>query len=207
MSDWVGLLVTVALGVAGLSVFFRARQETAARVAEGRLEAYTALWKAMSPAQPMAGVIGMPYPDASARRTLFDALTVWYFDQGHGLMLSSRTRALYLTAKKNLVCDVVAFQPESSRAALAALAPTQLDAERGRLSVRQLSLVRTAMRADLAIFAKPWGSKLGDEDRAFLRACGLSPWRRPWRPPLSGTPSALNESEDEMPAVPAVPVP
>ena len=191
MSDWVGILVTFALGLAGLSVFFRTRQETAAKVAEGRLEAYKALWKATAPAAPMEAGLRMPQLDAAGRSTLYDALTAWHFVDGHGLLLSAGTRALYLTAKLNLVCEVDEFQPAALRPRLGALLPADLDRERGRLSVRQLSLVRTAMRADPAIFAKPRGRRLTEEDRAFLRACGVSLWRRPWRPPLRGVPPAF----------------
>jgi hypothetical protein len=47
--------------------------------------------------------------------------------------------------------------------------------------VRQFSLLRTAMRADIALYTTPWGSPLTEDDVAFLLACGVDVGREPWR--------------------------
>lgn len=51
---------------------------------------------------------------------------------------------------------------------------------RSDLAIRQLSLLRTAMRADLGIIGRPYGQSLDPVDRAFLRSAGVRLWERPW---------------------------
>ena len=110
------------------------------------------------------------------RGQLFDDLTGWYYKDGNGMLLSQDTRNIYLAAKANLVCAPDKFLPARARAAVA-----KGDSERDRLIVRQLSLLRTAMRGDIAIYTAPWGSALTDEDLSFLYACGVDVSRNPWR--------------------------
>ena len=110
------------------------------------------------------------------RDQLFKDLTDWYYRDGNGMLLSRHARNIYLTAKANLVCAPDKFLPAKARAAVA-----NDDAERDRLTIRQLSLLRTAMRGDIAIFTTPWGSALTDEDVLFLCACGVDVSRDPWR--------------------------
>ena len=53
----------------------------------------------------------------------------------------------------------------------------------GKLSVRQLSLLRTRLKADLAVYRRVYDRDLTPEDKAFLRLCGENLLRRPWRAP------------------------
>jgi hypothetical protein len=187
VSDYVNIATTVGLGVAGLyfgqSLRRKTRAEIEAHVAERRLEAYSALWEATLVAAPS----GRDALSANERRALHEEFTTWYFTGGHGMVLSEDTRNIYLTAKNNLTCDLEALQPESLRARLKAAPGSSRDALRGAASVRQLSLLRTSMRADLLVYTGPWGQRLGTEDRHFLAACGVRRWRRPWRPSLRNT--------------------
>jgi hypothetical protein len=116
------------------------------------------------------------------RRQLFDDLTNWYYRDGNGLLLSQDARNIYLTAKANLVCAPDKFLPAKARVEVA-----KDDSERDRLIVRQLSLLRTAMRGDIAIYTTPWGSALTDEDISFLDACGVDVSRDPWRDHCPGS--------------------
>ncbi|HVR13431.1 MAG TPA: hypothetical protein VMS41_06605, partial [Gaiellaceae bacterium] len=51
------------------------------------------------------------------------------------------------------------------------------DDARSEHVTRQLSLLRSAMRADLEVYGKPWGKPLDDLDREFLYACRVAGWR------------------------------
>jgi hypothetical protein len=193
-SDWATVAVTGGLGLAGLyfanSVKRRARQDLDREVAGKRFAAYGAMWTHMMQASPMRAVElaeGSPrHPPADAgdaqegstidRDKLFDDLTGWYYRDGNGMLLSRDARNIYLTAKANLVCTPDKFLPAMARTAVA-----NDDAERNRLIVRQLSLLRTAMRGDLAIYTTPWGSALTEEDISFLYACDIDVSRDPWR--------------------------
>jgi hypothetical protein len=195
VSDWASVAVTGGLGLAGLyfanSLKRRARQDLDREVAEKRFEAYGSMWTYMIEASPMNAVelaeafhagsladAGYAHGDARKidRDQLFKDLTKWYYQDGNGMLLSRDARNIYLTAKANLVCAPDKFLPARARVAVA-----NDSFERDRLIVRQLSLLRTAMRGDIAIYTTPWGSALTDEDISFLYACGVDVSRDPWR--------------------------
>jgi hypothetical protein len=190
MSDWATIGVTAVLGVSGLylgqSVRRKTRAEVEAHVAERRLQAYGDLWQRTITAAPSNGKALTEHE----RSSLYGALTEWYFAQGNGMVLSEDTRAIYLTVKNNLVCPAHDVQPKALRHSIEAAEPGEADALRGEALVRQLSLMRTSMRADLLVYSGPWGRKLGQDDRRFLAACGISRWHRPWRPTLRRVPRA-----------------
>jgi hypothetical protein len=194
-SDWASVAVTGGLGLAGLyfanSLKRRARQDLDREVAAKRFVAYGSMWTHMMQASPMNAVeLAEEFHTGSLadagdaqdegrmidRGKLFDDLTDWYYRDGNGMLLSQDARNIYLTAKANLVCAPDKFLPARARAAVA-----KDDTERDRLIVRQLSLLRTAMRGDIAIYTEPWGSALTDEDVSFLYACGVNVSRDPWR--------------------------
>jgi hypothetical protein len=62
------------------------------------------------------------------------------------------------------------------------LAEVEEEAARGVLTIRQLSLLRTQLKADLAIFGQSYTKKLGRHEREFLieREVNLNsePWSR-----------------------------
>jgi hypothetical protein len=60
------------------------------------------------------------------------------------------------------------------------------DTVRGWASTRQFSLLRTAMRGDIAIYTSPWGQHLAEADKEFLDACGVDLNREPWRSSARG---------------------
>jgi hypothetical protein len=195
LSTWASIVLTAVLGFGGLyvgnSIRRRTRAEIEAAVAERRLEAYYTLWQMTKVLAPMGRSDAEPL-DAGGRAELYDSLTEWYFQDGNGMILGEDTRAIYLTAKQNLICRTDALRPSSlaDRAARAKghgadrTGENIVDYEdefRAKLSVRQVSLLRTSMRADLLVYSGPWGTDLTREDREFLRDCGVRMWRRPWR--------------------------
>ena len=181
MAEWVGIAVTVVLGLAALyfgnSLRRRTRAEVEAKVAEKRFAAYAALWEKTKVASPTRGT-----PLTSDERSqLFQALTDWYYDGGHGMLLTEQTRNIYLKAKKNLTCPVSELEPSS----LAERVSAAGDAARGAASIDQLSLLRTSMRADVEIYTQPYDQSLSEDDVSFLQACNIDLGRPPWRDALA----------------------
>lgn len=181
MADWLGIVVTAVLGVAALyyghSLRRRTRAEVKAKVAEKRFAAYSALWAKTKVASPTRETPLTP----AERSQLFDDLTDWYYDSGHGMLLAEQTRNIYLKAKKNLTCPPEKLEPASltERVALGG------DTERSSVSIDQLSLLRTSMRGDIAIYTEPYDEELNSDDIAFLEACKIDLSRPPWRAALA----------------------
>jgi hypothetical protein len=198
LSDWPTIAVTAVLGLGGLyvgnSIHRKTRAEIESKVAERRLEAYYELWKKMKDAAPIRREDARPF-DEDSRSRLYDQLTHWYFEEGNGMVLGEDTRRIYLRAKENLICDRDDLRPSSLRqCSQQAAAPNENDTDlkgdaldRARLSMRQLSLLRTSMRADLLVYSQPSGQRLSPEDKAFLKDCDVQTWRRPWRRTLGET--------------------
>jgi hypothetical protein len=112
-SDWAQVAVTLLLGLVtayiGLSIRQKRRQEIAVNVADHRLDAYAALWTEIPLSPELRKLRGDPPLTHDVRRKLFDQLTSWYYDDGHGMLLGVDTRSIYLTVKKNLICDANQF--------------------------------------------------------------------------------------------------
>lgn len=177
MDEWAAIVVTAAVSLAGIyygtNLRRRTRAEVEAKVAEKRLPAYAALWTKTKIASPMRSA-----PLTSTERAdLFDDLTDWYYDGGHGMFLTEPTRNIYLRAKENLTCLDAELVPSSLRERVAQAG----DSVRGWAAIHQLSLLRTSMRADVEIFTQPYDEELSDEDVAFLEACKVDLSRPPWR--------------------------
>ncbi len=179
MAQWVDIAVTIVLGVVGLYLAHSFRRQVQAKVADKRFDSYGALWSKLKVASPLRRVTGEGPLDAEERRKLYDACTDWYFDAGNGMLLSEQARNIYLAAKENLICEVDALRPASLQERVRAAHDP--DAVRGWESMRQFSLLRTAMRGDIAIYTSPWGESLDESDKEFLRACRVDLSREPWR--------------------------
>lgn len=142
-------------------------------MAAKRLPAYGSLWEKTKVASPMRGRT----LTREERSALYDQLTDWYYDGGQGMLMTEQTRNIYLRAKKNLTCADADVVPASLGCRIA----QEGDAARGQASIDQLSLLRTSMRADVEIFTEPYDEDLGDDDVAFLEACGIDLRRTPWK--------------------------
>lgn len=187
VAAWSQLAVTVLIGMAGLYLVHNYRRHTRVMLAEVRRAAYAQLWEVTGLAAPtrldQAGVGGVLTADE--RRLLYQRLTDWYYRDGNGMLLEATTRTVYLDAKHNLVCATAALRP----AGLLDLLPDTLteDQRRGCLSIRQLSLLRTQLKADLAIYGSPFVGELTAHEKAFLRHCNVRMWRQPWRKAARGS--------------------
>jgi hypothetical protein len=167
--------VTLLLGLAGFVLARNINRDVRLKLAERRLVAYERLWALMRTLSPYS-----PPLDEAGRVGLSGRLTDWYYANGDGMLLPHASRSVYLEAKDNLVRPLGQLTPGMSRERLGRLSGDEQDRERGRLSQRQFSLLRTQLKSDLAIFGRPYGPRLGAEDRAFLRHCGIDLRREPW---------------------------
>jgi hypothetical protein len=86
---------------------------------------------------------------------------------------------VYLKAKQNLVCPVDEIEPAAVREDVQRA--DDVEAARGEMSIRQLSLVRWVMRFDLDVHTEPYVGDFDDRERAFLDSCGVHLDERPWR--------------------------
>lgn len=178
--DTVQMAVTAALGAVGLYLAHNFRRQLMLRLADRRLVAYQALWSLMALASPtrMAGSEESPLT-RSERENLYEEFTRRYYENGNGMLMGGGTRNMYLRVKENLICCDDDLQPKSSRAA-----PGESEdgrwRRRGGLSIRQMSLLRTRMKADFAVYGAHFAGKLEPEDVALLKFVGERRWRRPW---------------------------
>jgi hypothetical protein len=183
VSDWLGVGVTAALGLAGLylahSLERRTQTDLRAKVADKRFASYAALWATMGVASPMRLVTGTGPLRPREREELFESFSSWYYNKGNGMLLSEEVRNIYLTVAVNLICDVARLRPASLASAVGA--SVDPEAIRGAAAIRQVSLLRTALRADLSLYARPWGQDLTEDDLRFLGSCGVDVTREPWR--------------------------
>jgi hypothetical protein len=178
---WAQALGTVFLGLVALWFANSYYRQVRLQLVERQLDAYVRLWRITETANPDRTI---PL-DTAERAQLYERLVKWYFEEGDGVFLSARARDLYVGVRTNLICPIEQFQPASVAGAMATLAPADADRRRGCVSVRQFSLLRTQIKGDLSIHRGYWYFRgLRADDRAFLRSCGLSVWRRPWRPRL-----------------------
>lgn len=175
-ADWASAGVTLVLGVAGFAVARNIRGDVRLRLAERRLQAYARLWSLMRVASPNADPL-----DEQRRWRLHAAFTDWYYANGDGMLLERVSRGVYFEAKDNLVRPTERVTPVLSRERLQRLDGDELQRQRGLLAQRQLSLLRTQLKVDLAMYGRPYGPRLGPEDRAFLTHCGVNVKRRPWK--------------------------
>jgi hypothetical protein len=174
------IILPLGLGAAGLFLAHSVRRQLQVKVADARVHAYTALWEAMKLAAP-----DRAKPMSAAERcVLYGTMTDWYFNGGHGMLMPNGTGRLFEAATRNLVRCFHEVVPACERERLAALPAQKREAAQGRLSMRQLALLRTRMKADLAVYGRVYDQDLRPEDEAFLRDCGENLHRRPWRQPL-----------------------
>jgi hypothetical protein len=188
--DWnVEVIVAAAAVVVSLiGLYFANNYRLQARIqlAEARRAAYAKLWEITGLATPsrldIAGWKGVLTEAERAR--LFHAMTVWYYQDGNGMLLDTATRNVYLGVKHNLTCVDTELRPPEILNAL----PPEMTVEdrRGCLAIRQLSLLRSQMKTDLAIYGRPYVGTLTLHERLFLINHGIELERQPWRAASTG---------------------
>jgi hypothetical protein len=189
MSDTVKVLDVVLNGLLlGIGIFLanNFRRQLQLKMVDRRVEAYSHLWALMSVAGPWRIEAGRGAMSHTERTDLYHHMTSWYFS-GDGMLLAETTRDVYLNAKFNLICSVESLRlklsPEEDKLFKESLPdlPHDLEEWRGRLSMRQLSLLRTQMKADLEIKGFTYQRCMNVADRAFLRYAGVNLRKQPWK--------------------------
>jgi hypothetical protein len=176
------VVIPLILGLIGFYLAHSYRRKIALSVAEKRLAAYSALWCRMVCASPIRQSEWMDEPlSLKERKELFKEFTAWYYENGNGMLLGGSTRTIYLRVKDNLVCPIDYFEPKSIRTRLKMMSNEEQEKERGRLSIGQLSLLRSRMKADLEVYGPPYHNKLDDDAKALLSWCGENLSSKIWR--------------------------
>ena len=150
-------------------------------VQDRRLAAYEGLWAVTGAAATIrlkGDWAGGPLIEEE-RRDLFHAMTKWYYGTGSGIFLSPMARDVYLTAKVNLLCPRPEIVPDGALSEF----PDARDEEeaRGRLAIRQISLLRWVMRFDLDIRTEPYNAHLTPKEIEFLDLCDIDLNKRPFK--------------------------
>lgn len=181
IAEFAQIATTLFLGLVGLWVAYNYRRQVRLALASRQLDAFLQVWRITEVAMP-----DRPTPlNPDERRQISESMARWYFADGLGIFLPVPTRDLFAAVGSNLDCGIAQMKPPSLARQLAALAPEDAERRRGCVSIRQLALLRTALKEDMAIhFGNVYMRTLRADDRMFLRSCGISPWRRPWRRPL-----------------------
>jgi hypothetical protein len=171
---------TLLLGLVGLWFAQNYRRQIRLKLAERQVESYMRLWALTASASPFRTT---PL-DSAERQKLYDDISRWYFDDGDGIFASAAARNLFVGVHTNLVCPIDAMKPAILAKQLAVLPQAEAERCRGCAIIRQVSLLRTQLKADIAMHVGvDYYPDLRPDDRAFLRSCGLSSRRRPWRQP------------------------
>jgi hypothetical protein len=166
---------TLAVTAAGLWFAYSYSRQMALKLSETRLKAYSRLWVISGIAAPtrLDGWGDGGYLPLDERRKLWAAMTDWYYEDGHGMLLTATSKDVYLKVKHNLICESSDLRP----AGLADRISEELripagqelnDTVRGTLTIRLISLLRTQLKSDLAIYGETYSGKLNDYERYFL---------------------------------------
>lgn len=216
---------TLVVTAAGLWFAYSYSRQMALKLSETRLESYSRLWEISGVAAPtrLDGWGDGGYLLLDERRDLWAAMTDWYYAKGGGMLLTATTKDVYLNVKHNLICESSDLRPaglaERINETFGLLTVPEADAKviRGTLAIRLISLLRTQLKSDLAIYGAIYSGKLNDCERFFLiksgvdlrskawaKAAGLNPrWR--W---VQRKPKVADRRQEEKPeAAPTEPLP
>jgi hypothetical protein len=177
-ATWAPLAGTVFLGLVGLRLAHNYRRQLGLKLADRLIDSYRALWAITT----TATVTRATPLDQSERQKMRDDMLRWYYEEGNALFLSAPARDLFMAVQTNLVGPIESMKPHTLGAELAALPEATAERRRGCACIRHVILLRIQLKADLNLhLAQHYYSGPRPPDRDFLRSCGLSPWRRPWR--------------------------
>ncbi|MER5475237.1 hypothetical protein ABZX90_16720 [Streptomyces sp. NPDC002935] len=178
------------IGLMGLWLGHNYRRQLRLRLTEYVLHAYGKLWE-ITAASPSDRRSLMTEDD---RRQLAMAMEQWYYSEGNGMLLPVKTRTLFFVLKGNLTAGQADMRPPSLVDHMGALPPATAVEVQACSCNRQLSLLRSQMKTDLAFYAG--GShlkRLRRDERDLLESCGISSsnlfgffrWLKPSRPALN----------------------
>jgi len=159
------------LGLMGLWLGNSYRRKVRSDTTTLLLGCYVTLWE-------VTGRVGSPEVrepmTERARLELSADLDRWYFEKGAGLILPWRTRELFFFIRNNLRRPRSEILPASLASAIVQLSDLDADLRHSCVLRRQLSLLRSQMKADLALYRTDQHLKRRPADeREVLKMCHL----------------------------------
>jgi hypothetical protein len=171
---------TLLVTVAGLWFAYSYSRQMALKLSETRLAAYSRLWEISGVAAPtrLDGWGDDGYLLLDERRALWAAMTDWYYANGGGMLLTATTKDVYLNVKHNLICESSDLRPvglvDRINEELSATGHELDDKVRGTLAIGLISLLRTQLKSDLAIYGATYSGKLNHYEYFFLLHSGVN---------------------------------
>jgi hypothetical protein len=185
--DWIIGAATVVVTAVGLWLANSYRRQISLKLGQTRLEAYSRLWEITGVAAPtrLDGWGDNGYLRLDERRDPWAAMTDWYYANGGGMLLTAITKEVYLNVKHNLVCEPSDLRPAhlagQINKALGLPGGHELDDQvRGTLAIRLISLLRTQLKSDLAIYGPTYSGELNECERFFLEHSGVNLRSKAW---------------------------
>jgi len=178
---------TLFVTAVGIWLAYSYSRQMALKLSETRREAYSRLWDISGVAAPtrLDGWGDDGYLLLEERRDLWAAMTDWYYADGGGMLLTATTKDVYLKVKHNLICESSDLRPAglANRIHKEICLPAGHDLDekvRGTLAIRLISLLRTQLKSDLAIYGATYSGELNDYERFFLLRSGVNLRSKAW---------------------------
>lgn len=169
---------TVALGLVGLWLAHSYRRQVKMRIAEQMLRAYSTLWELTDAAHWESAIL-----HAADREKLAIAMERWYYKDGAGMLMKSQTRELFVAIRHNLCVPAAELKPASLARSVGQLSVVDGQAQRSCATRRYFSLLRSQLKADLAMYrGDSHLRRLRRDERDLLKQARIY---RPWHTWLS----------------------
>jgi hypothetical protein len=169
LTNFIQASATLVLGVIGLRLAHNYRRQIRAALVLRTAEAFARLWALTGNGQ--LAVDG--YMDELARKSTAAGMRNWYFEAGDGLYLSAANRTLFFKVLEGLE-DSGSINPRSNKERLARLTAIDRDRSLGCICWRQLSLLRTQLKSDLAVYDEETSfALLRADEKELLGECAI----------------------------------
>jgi len=170
MSDVLQGVATLLLGALGLWIGNNYRRHLRTALAAPSAAAHEQLWSLTGIATPDESDV---LQDAELR-TAAATIRRWYIEGGSGMYLSPESRTLLFTILPNFTAPADEVRPAAVAARMAAADPAGQAEIRSCAVRRQLSLLRTQLKNDMAVHLGRSGFKnLRADERELLRLASI----------------------------------
>lgn len=185
LSQWSQPLGALFLGLVGLRVAHSYRRQVKVKLAERLADSYSSLWELTRATSPT--LLGLPSGQNLAE--IDELMENWYFENGNGLLMSKSSRILFFHIKTNLTTPPSTLVPESLSRHTSKLDAEKAKSARSCACDRQMSILRTQLKDDLAIYRGTSHQRHRRKDeRDLLSMCKISCGPLPFRRIKNSTP-------------------
>lgn len=175
MTEWTQAVSTVVLGVIGLWIANNYRRQVRASLSLRVSEAFSRLWEISGETR----FIKYWAIDEVARKTVAAEMRDWYFKHGDGMYLTAVSRSMFFDIAETLEGNPENMHPESVRRQFEKLSQPDREKYLACVCRRQLSLLRTQLKNDLAVYDEgAMFSFLRPDEKELLADCYIRPSRR-----------------------------